>query len=149
MTKYNTASLFESEQPEQPATHVIRVAFDSGVDSVFDYLVPDKLWPLKTGQRVEAPFGKSNKLEIGFCVETDAIPAATRKKFKLKIISEIIDKEPLIDNGLMELAKWISDYYVCPLGVVLAAMPLGLRGGPGSGWPRPRLRTGLRRRRRA
>jgi len=129
MTKHETESLFEPAQPEQPANHIIRVAFESGVDSEFDYLVPDKLWPVIVGQRVETPFGRSNKQEIGFCVETDINP---QKVFKLKKISDLIDKEPLIDTGLMELAKWISDYYVCPLGVVLGAMvPGAVKKGAG------------------
>ncbi|MFH1371684.1 MAG: primosomal protein N' [Planctomycetota bacterium] len=162
MTRHDTASLFETVEPEQPANHVIRVAFESGVDSEFDYLVPDKLWPVQIGQRVEAPFGRSNKLEIGFCVETDidsdsragftppnlapqfiggllshqarlGVEAEHRgKKFKLKTISDVVDKEPLIDAGLMELARWISDYYVCPLGQVLAALvPAAVKKGAG------------------
>lgn len=126
--------MFESEEP-QPAGHVIRVAFESGVDSEFDYLVPDKLFPVQTGQRVKAPFGRSNKLEIGFCVETECLAAAgtaAKKKFKLKTITDVIDKTPLIDSGLMELARWISDYYCCPLGQVLAAVvPAAVKKGAG------------------
>ena len=163
MAKYDTVNLFETSQPEQPANHVVRVAFESGVDSEFDYLVPDKLWPVQVGQRIETPFGRSNKLEIGFCVETDIGRDSSRagftpplvspqacppsnvvigglgveaihrgKKFKLKTISDVVDKEPLIDSGLMELARWISDYYVCPLGVVLGAMvPGAVKKGAG------------------
>jgi primosomal protein N' (replication factor Y) len=143
MRKYQTGELFEkmdSSQEGDDHGHVIRVAFESGIDSEFDYLVPDKLWPVTVGQRVETPFGKANKLETGFCVgstsspqvETDISPTVPRKKFKLKIISDVVDKEPLIDNGLMELARWISDYYVCPLGVVLGAMvPAAVKKGAG------------------
>jgi primosomal protein N' (replication factor Y) len=132
MTRHDTASLFETTEPELPAGHVIRVAFESGVDSEFDYLVPDELWPVQIGQRIEAPFGRSNKLEIGFCVETDISRTELGKKFKLKAITDVVDKEPLIDAGLMELARWISDYYVCPLGVVLGAMvPAAVKKGAG------------------
>jgi primosomal protein N' (replication factor Y) len=130
MVKHDTASLFESAEPEQTASHIIGVAFESGVDSEFDYLVPDKLWPVQVGRRVETPFGRSNKLEVGFCVATDV--SHREKKFKLKTISDVIDKEPLLDAGLMELAEWISDYYVCPLGVVLGAMvPAAVKKGAG------------------
>ena len=34
----------------------------------------------------------------------------------------MVDKEPLLDAGLMALARWISSYYVCPLGQVLSSM---------------------------
>ncbi len=143
MTKYDTASLFgEDKTDKAPSGHIIRVAFESGVDAEFDYLVPNKLWPIAVGQRIETPFGKSNKLETGFCVgstsspqvETNVIPAQPdkSKKFKLKAISAVVDKEPLVDAGLMELARWISDYYVCPLGMVLGAIvPGAVKKGAG------------------
>ena len=135
MSKYEQNSLFgEDKTDKAPAGHVIRVAFESGVDAEFDYLVPDKLWPIAVGQRIETPFGKSNKLETGFCVETNVISAQPDKgkKFKLKAISAVVDKEPLVDAGLMELARWISDYYVCPLGMVLGAIvPGAVKKGAG------------------
>jgi primosomal protein N' (replication factor Y) (superfamily II helicase) len=139
MSKYEQNSLFgEDKTDKAPAGYVIRVAFESGVDTEFDYLVPDKLWPITVGQRIETPFGKSNKLKTGFCVETDLSHREHRghrenkKKFKLKTISTIIDKEPLVDAGLMELARWISDYYVCPLGMVLGAIvPGAVKKGAG------------------
>ena len=99
-------------------------------------LVPDEIWPIQVGQRVEAPFGKKDKHQIGFCVDiTSPGPGPLtplrsaqddkKKKFKLKKISKVIDKEPLLDSELMEMARWISSYYVCPLGQVLAAMVPG------------------------
>ncbi|MCJ7730282.1 MAG: hypothetical protein MUO27_10460, partial [Sedimentisphaerales bacterium] len=133
MGRYEQNGLFGEDKTDKvPCGHVIRVAFESGVDSEFDYLVPDKLWPVRVGQRVESPFGRANKLEIGFCVETDVSQEQHKKKFKLKALSDVVDKEPLIDNGLMELARWISDYYVCPLGVVLGAVvPAAVKKGAG------------------
>ena len=46
-------SLFEMEDGGQAGGHIIRVAFESGVDSEFDYIVPDKLWPVAVGPRIE------------------------------------------------------------------------------------------------
>lgn len=127
MKKHQTESLFASEQLEQePCHHIIRVAFESGVDSLFDYLVPDSLWPIKTGQRVEVPFGKNNKLQNAFCVVAD-IPAeqsfaARGKGRRLKKVTRVVDNQPLLDSCLLKLADWISSYYVCPLGQVLSAV---------------------------
>ena len=137
MTKYQTESLFEAKEAEEECHHIIRVAFESAADREFDYLVPDELWPVKVGQRIEAPFGRKNKLEKGFCVEAD-VPfeksfTARGEGRKLKKVARIIDKEPLLDAGLMELARWISSYYVCPLGQVLAAMvPGAVKKGAGA-----------------
>ncbi len=110
-------------------SHVIRVAVESsGADAEFDYLVPDEFWPVEVGRRVEVPFGKSNKLEVGFCVESD-VPAERafggRGAERLKAVRRVVDAEPLLGPQLMDLAGWISDYYVCPLGQVLAAMVPG------------------------
>jgi primosomal protein N' (replication factor Y) len=125
-----------AENEEAACSHVIRVAFESAADTEFDYLVPDEIWPVRVGQRIEAPFGRGNKLQKGFCVESDvprerAFGSADRG-IRLKTISSIVDKEPLVDAELMELARWISGYYVCPLGQVLAAMvPSAVKKGAG------------------
>jgi primosomal protein N' (replication factor Y) len=130
MGKYRTYSLFEAEQAQQEACHhIIRVAFESAADREFDYFVPDEFWPIEVGQRVEAPFGRKNKLEQGFCVEADVHyrdSFITRDRGRrLKQITGVLDKEPLLDAELMNLSRWISYYYVCPLGQVLAAMVPG------------------------
>ena len=146
MIKCQTNSLFETETSEEPpiCNHTIRVAFESAADAEFDYAVPDELWPIEPGRRVEVPFGRRNKLQTGFCVDIDVRrpdPSAPlrsaqddkKKGFKLKKLSRVIDKEPLLGVELMELARWISNYYVCPLGQVLAAMvPGAVKKGAGA-----------------
>ncbi len=137
MTKYKADSLFATEEAGEQCHYIIRVAFESAADTEFDYFVPGELWPIKTGQRIEAPFGRKNKPEVGFCVEAD-VP--TEQSFisrgrgrELKKIARVIDKEPLVDPQLMELARWISSYYVCPLGQILAAtVPAGVKKGAGA-----------------
>jgi primosomal protein N' (replication factor Y) len=143
MKKFGNENLFAEMNSHQQAKdtegiydHVIRVAFESAADTEFDYGVPDEIWPIRVGQRIEAPFGRKNKLEKGFCVETD-VPieqsfAAQDKGHKLKTVTNVLDKEPLLDSELMDLARWISSYYVCPLGQVLAAMvPAAVKKGAG------------------
>lgn len=117
-----TNSLFAPEPDERTCSNIVRVAFETGVDREFDYLVPDELWPIRAGQRVEVPFGRANKPNVGFCVDAQSAPEKTDRKFELKIVSKVVDRSPLIDGQLMELARWISSYYICPLGQVLAAM---------------------------
>ena len=128
--------MFSDETEEPPCRHIIRVAFETAADTEFDYGVSDEIWPIQLGQRVEVPFGRKNKLEKGFCVEAD-VPleksfAAPERGRKLKTVISVIDKEPLLNAELMDLAKWISGYYVCPLGQVLAAMvPTAVKKGAG------------------
>ncbi len=139
MSKYDSGSLFGAVETEGVVcNHIIRVAFESGVDNEFSYLVPDEIWPIEVGQRVEVPFGRKNKLEIGFCFEAVAKEQRHKgtkgkdREFKLKKVSRVVDKEPLVNAELMELARWISSYYVCPLGQVLSAMvPAAVKKGAG------------------
>ena len=135
MKKKTTDTLFNLEEAAAPTKGtVIRVAFDAGVDSVFDYLLPDALGPADIGQRVEVPFGRANKVRRAFCVEilSDSDQIKKSRGFKLKIVKKIIDPEPLVDEQLMKLARWISDYYYCPFGQTLAAMvPAAVKTGAG------------------
>ena len=132
MRKYQTRNLFSKETEEKSFNHSISVAFETAADTEFDYAVPDEIWPVRPGQRIEAPFGKNNKLNKGFCVEILEKERDEDRQFKLKAVTKVVDKEPLVDSYLMELARWISSYYVCPLGQVLAAIvPAAVKHGAG------------------
>lgn len=131
MKKPQPKGLFDTGQEAEspPAGQVIRVALNTGADSLFDYLLPEALGTARPGQRVRVPFGRSNKLSEAFVVEAEdpADPADADKwhkarAFKLKSAKQILDLQPLLDPQLLDLARWISQYYVCPLGQVLAAM---------------------------
>ena len=128
-----TPNLFASDtQPAVACSHAIRVAFEAGVDNTFDYLVSDDLWPVVPGQRVEVPFGRSNKSTTAYCVEIlSSLPKSS--KYEIKRVKKLVDSQPLIDTRLMELAHWISDYYFCPLGQTLAAiLPSAVKKGVGA-----------------
>jgi primosomal protein N' (replication factor Y) len=125
MKKDATKNLFESmNKPQLPAGKVIRVAVDTGANSEFDYLLPDNMGDIVPGQRVEVPFGKNNKHIAAFVMNvlTDAETIEKSKQFRLKTVKAILDSTPLLDDLQMALARWIAEYYVCPLGQVLAAM---------------------------
>ncbi len=103
---------------------VVRVALNTGADALFDYRLPEELGGVEPGRRVEVPFGKGNRLEEAFVVEVGPEPEKKTqgRGFRLKEVKRIVDAEPLVAGELFELARWISRYYVCPLGQVLSAM---------------------------
>ncbi len=124
----------EESSPKISSSHIIRVAFDAGVDSCFDYAVPDEIWPIGLGQRVLVPFGRSNKKTLGFCVACDPEKTQSKKtkKIRYKYVIEIEDDKALLDEKQLALAKWISEYYVSPLGQVISAMvPSAVKKGKG------------------
>ncbi len=123
MPARTTRELFDMDPSSQPPAHVIRVALATGADQCFDYAVPEALWPVEPGCRVAVPFGKGDRTVQGFCVEVlDDAATDQRAHFRLKAVKRVLDAEPLLDAALLDLARWISDYYVCPLGQTLEAM---------------------------
>src|SRR5881227_1113915 len=91
------------------------------LDQPFTYLLPETLrHRVKEGCRVLVPFGP-RKL-TGIVLERhDRQPDATARD-----VLRLIDPDPVIDDELMRLARWISSYYCAPLGEVLRSMlPLG------------------------
>ncbi|MDR0374342.1 MAG: primosomal protein N' [Treponema sp.] len=105
----------------------IDVVFDIPANSSFTYRIDDKSAAC-VGKRVMAPFGRRNAL--GFVVgERDALPAELEEK-AVKSISRVVDKETTFGTRDIELAEWISGYYLCSLGEALAAMlPSGKKSG--------------------
>ena len=56
---------------------------------------------------------------------TNTLPAG-----KLKPISALVRREPVLSPDLLELARWMSAYYACSLEPVLEGMiPASVRGG--------------------
>jgi primosomal protein N' (replication factor Y) len=116
-------TLFE-DSTEAGQGHVIEVALDRGADTVFSYAVDESQWPVKVGQRVEVPFGRGNRRAFGFVVNDDAVYDNDDKDsgYRLKKIIRVVDEDVLLSGELMDLGRWISSYYYCPLGQVLGAM---------------------------
>ncbi|GJM15963.1 MAG: primosomal protein N' [Thermodesulfobacteriota bacterium] len=100
----------------------IQVAVPIPGDEYYSYRVPEHLKEgIKLGKRVLVPF--RNRKSIGFIVGLGNPPS----DIKLKDILDIIDEEPLFDEKRLEFLRWISNYYIASLGIVLkAAHPGGL-----------------------
>jgi primosomal protein N' (replication factor Y) (superfamily II helicase) len=79
--------------------------------------------PVAVGCRVVVPFRK-REVE-GFVVGSrDAAP-----KIEIHSVKEVIDRSPLLRPDVYDLCRWISEYYVSPIGEVLkAALPPGILG---------------------
>lgn len=89
-----------------------RVAVLNTVHDFFDYKAVN-LTPT-IGARVWVPF--RNKKMLGIVVGI----GNSDKDIKLKEITTLIDKNPLLTEDILSLAHWISNYYQAPLPAVLA-----------------------------
>ncbi len=68
------------------------------------------------GARVLVPFRNLRMAGVVTAVHDRPPPVAA------KTILNVLDDAPVLDDGLMRLARWISDYYLAPLGEVFRAM---------------------------
>ena len=89
----------------------------------FTYAVPENMRDaLSIGQRVIVSLGRRKC--TGFLV--DWVPRPEIED--VRDIEDIVDPYPLLSTELLELTKWVSEYYLCPWGeVIRAALPPGLR----------------------
>ena len=95
------------------------IAFPQEVYQTYTYSVPDSLSDkLKAGMRVKASFG--SRAQIGYCLETMLV-LPTKPTYKLKLISDVVDSAPIFSEDLIKLIKWISDYYLAPIGICFRA----------------------------
>ena len=92
------------------------VALPIPLDQSFTYSV-NGVEPT-VGARVLVPFGGQRLMGVVVRVHSDA-PAELRS---VKPVQQVLDDAPLLSDELMQLAKWIAQYYVAPLGEVLRGM---------------------------
>lgn len=120
----------EQQDIAQGDLRLVRVALHRGIertrgagdlrDALLSYRLPAGASPV-VGQIVQVPLGKGNKPATGVVIAVggaeflDGLPASKVKPL-LGVTSTVLTP------GLLELAKWMAGYYVCPLGMVLHAV---------------------------
>lgn len=107
----------------ESAVQTVKVAIAVPVSRMFDYLPQGELLTFKPGARVLVPFGRGSKVGVVVSVGACDIDPA-----KLKPVIRLLDAEPVLSNDIVELLKWSSSYYRCPIGEAFStALPVALR----------------------
>jgi primosomal protein N' (replication factor Y) len=101
------------------------VAVPVHVRQTFTYRLPgDMASRASVGCRVLVPFGK--KFLTAFIVDVHESQQSDVDESDIKEVEELLDESPIITPEIMELTRWISDYYFAPWGECLrAALPAG------------------------
>ena len=94
------------------------VALPVPLRTTFTYAVPEPMrGAVQPGSRVLVPFRK--KSLVGVVVDfVNAAPEGT----KVRDIVRVLDFVPTLTPKLLELASWIANYYLAPIGEVFRAM---------------------------
>ena len=111
-----------------------QVAPEQGVDvtaSGLTYAIPQSLKDIAVGDRVRVPLGRGNKNVPGFVVQIDQTTTLAAKK--IKPITEKDAAGIRLPADLIALARWLSSYYCCPIGMVFGTMlPAAVKHGIGA-----------------
>ncbi len=103
---------------------IVEVAVGLPISKTFHYLIPEGMrGSLQPGMRVLVPF--KGRKATGFCLDLlDHPPKGIEEK--MREVEELLDEAPLIDPQMLRFYRWISDYYLYPLGeVIKTGLPPG------------------------
>lgn len=110
----------------------VEVALPYHVHQTFTYAVPERFANLKCGARVLVLLG--NKLVVGYAVALHSDlndVGLVDDHIEIKTLEDVFDTEPIVSEELLELSKWIADYYYAPWGeVIRATLPSGINAEP-------------------
>src|SRR5260221_2026020 len=90
------------------------VALPVPLDMAFTYKIGEHQ-PV-VGGRVLVPF-RTERLSGVVTALHDRAPS-----MQAKAVIQVLDSEPVLDEGLMKLGQWISQYYLAPIGDVFRSM---------------------------
>jgi len=74
---------------------------------------------LKAGCRVVVPLAKKEVVGIVYKTYTELSPLLDDSK--VRDVTAVLDEEVIVTDNQLRLWQWMSDYYMCPIGDVLAA----------------------------
>ena len=95
----------------------IRVIIDRAIHRELDYLVPETLAErVSVGSRVRVPFRDKSALATVVAVLDGSEAAGIRP------IEAIVGEAPILSKDLLELARWMSAYYCCPIETVMRSL---------------------------
>ena len=112
----------QHEQADEPGSgRYVRVAVERGIDAPARKagLVYRAGQEVQVGDRVDVPLGRSRAGGIVICVGGSELLDGLAPG---KVRAILRRAGPRLPAALIELAMWMAGYYVCPLGMVLAAM---------------------------
>ena len=93
------------------------------IADVYTYNIPASLLPMAnsqspiTGYRVLVPLGKKSIIGIIYRKHEGELPA----NVKVRDVLQIVDETPIVTAEQIKLWEWLSSYYMCTLGEVMAA----------------------------
>ena len=124
------------------AVRFAEVAVPRHVFQTFTYrLSAEQSSQAQVGARLIVPLGRN--LVTGYIVDLhDEVPAEL-EDIEIKGAETLVDTNPVCTPEILQLARWVAEYYACPVGeVIKAALPPGVSNATSS--VKPKLRRFVR-----
>ena len=114
-------------QPES-APKFAQVALPVHLRKLFTYRLPASLQPsARVGSRVVVRLGTKPMTGYIVALLPKLREGTSLVESELKEVEELLDDQPSLTPEVVELTRWVADYYVAPLGEVMrAALPAGI-----------------------
>src|SRR6201984_2704777 len=95
----------------------VRVIIDRAIHRELDYAVPEALMDLVgVGSRVRVPFRDKSALATVVAIREQSEAKGIRT------IEAVVGEAPVLSGQLLELGRWISAYYCCPIETVMRSL---------------------------
>ena len=124
--------LFDNETATPVIAGYAKVALEQGIDTApagLTYAFGPALADLQVGDRIIVPLGRGNRLTPGYVTGL----SDTSDLDQVKFINRRDPADVSLTGDLIELARWLSAYYCCPLGMVYSTMlPAAVKRGTGT-----------------
>jgi primosomal protein N' (replication factor Y) len=106
---------------------VLETVLPIPLNKTFYYLPLENVNPQSfVGKRVKVPF--ANRILTGYVITLKSINSDDTSNINFKTVIEVLDKESLITQEIIELSNYIVNNYVCSFGEALAAIvPISMK----------------------
>jgi primosomal protein N' (replication factor Y) (superfamily II helicase) len=95
----------------------VRVIIDRAIHRELDYALPEGLMNrVGVGSRVRVPFRDKSALATVIAVTEQSEAKGIR------LIEAVVGEAPILSERLLELGRWISAYYCCPIETVMRSL---------------------------
>lgn len=122
----NTAVEKAPHDATTTVTRYAEVAVPLHVFQTFTYrLTPEQIADAEIGARLVVPLGR-NVVTAYIVNLLDQLPEDLAE-IDIKDAQTLVDSAPVCSPEILQLARWVADYYACPIGeVIKAALPPGM-----------------------
>ena len=96
---------------------LVDIILPLAIADVYTYLIPEAMPYPQIGMRVLVPLGKKHIVGIVYRKHEGEIPSHIR----VREVEQVLDEQAIVTAEQLRLWEWLSQYYMCTLGEVLAA----------------------------